>query len=125
MLYEVITGDFVLAGGEIAAMALIEACVRLLPGVLGSASSRITSYNVCYTKLLRAFIAMQIAGGIFGVTLAHAMFDLDVLQQSIKARAGAGQILGEAVATFGLVLTILGALRFRPESVAAAVGLFV
>lgn len=38
---EVSIGDFVLAGGEIAAMALIEACVRLLPGVLGSPSSAI------------------------------------------------------------------------------------
>lgn len=36
---EISIGDFVLAGGEIAAMALIEACVRLIPGVLGSASS--------------------------------------------------------------------------------------
>lgn len=75
--------------------------------------------------LAAAYIAVQIAGGVFGVTLAHAMFDLEILQQSIKARAGEGQVLGEAVATFGLVLTILGALRFRPESVAMAVGLFI
>lgn len=72
-----------------------------------------------------ACIGVQVSAGILGVLLAHAMFDLPILQVSLKARAGAGQALGEAVATFGLVLTILGALRFRPESVAAAVGLFI
>lgn len=72
-----------------------------------------------------AYMAVQIAGGIAGVLLAHAMFDLDILQQSLKARAGAGQMIGEATASFGLVLTILGCLRFRPESVPYAVGLFI
>lgn len=72
-----------------------------------------------------AYMAVQIAGGIAGVGLAHAMFNLDIVQFSVKARSSAGEALGEAVATFGLVLTILGALRFRPASVAAAVGLFI
>lgn len=76
-------------------------------------------------KLSAAYVAVQIAGGVAGVFLAHAMFDLELLQQSIKARTGLGQGLGEAVATFGLVLTILGALRFKPENVAMAVGLFI
>jgi len=75
--------------------------------------------------LTALYIVVQIAGGLTGVVLAHAMFDLELMQASTKARAGAGQAIGEAVATFGLVLTILGALRFRPESVAAAVGLFI
>ena len=72
-----------------------------------------------------AFIAVQILGGIVGVLLAHLMFDLDIIQQSIRPRQGGGQVLGEAVATFGLVLTILGCIRFRPESVPYAVGLFI
>ncbi|MEL7490232.1 MAG: MIP/aquaporin family protein [Pseudomonadota bacterium] len=71
------------------------------------------------------YAATQIAAGFVGVLVAHAMFDLEILQMSLKARTGAGQALGEAVATFGLVLTILGAVRFRPESVAYAVGLFI
>lgn len=75
--------------------------------------------------LAAGYMIVQIAGGLAGVALAHAMFDLDILQVSLKARAGAGQALGEATATFGLVLTILGCLRFRPESVAMAVGLFI
>ncbi len=72
-----------------------------------------------------AYVAVQATGAVLGVFLAHAMFDLDILQQSVNARAGAGQILSEGVATFGLVLTILGAVRFRPESVAPAVGLYI
>lgn len=71
------------------------------------------------------YIAVQIASGLIGVWLAHAMFDLSMMQTSLKARAGGGQALGEAVATFGLVITILGTLRFRPESVPYAVGLFI
>ncbi len=72
-----------------------------------------------------AFVLVQLAGGVAGVYLAHIMFDAEILQQSTNARAGVGQLTGEAVATFGLVLTILGALRFRPESVAMSVGLFI
>lgn len=72
-----------------------------------------------------AFIGVQIVGGVLGVLVTHAMFDVAILQESIKARAGTGQALGEAVATFGLVLTILGCVRFRPESVAMAVGLYI
>lgn len=72
-----------------------------------------------------AYVLVQLIGGIAGVFLAHIMFDTEILQQSVKARAGLGQITGEAVATFGLVITILGALRFRPESVAVSVGLFI
>lgn len=71
------------------------------------------------------YMAVQIIGAVIGVWLAHAMFDLDLLQVSLKARAGGGQALGEATATFGLVLTILGCIRFRPDSTALAVGLFI
>ena len=71
------------------------------------------------------YAGVQIVSGVLGVFLAHAMFDLDIMQLSLKARSGAGQVLGEAVATFGLVLAILGAVRFRPKSVAAAVGFYI
>lgn len=72
-----------------------------------------------------AYAALQIAGGIAGAVLAHAMFGLDLLQIGVKARTGVGQLLGEATATFALVLTILGAARFRPDNVAAAVALVI
>jgi glycerol uptake facilitator-like aquaporin len=71
------------------------------------------------------FVGAQIIGAILGVWLAHLMFDVPVLQEGAKARSGIGQVTGEAVATFGLVLTILGCMRFRPEAAPYAVGLFI
>jgi glycerol uptake facilitator-like aquaporin len=67
----------------------------------------------------------QVAGGILGVWAAHLMFDLPILQFSIKARTGLGQWSGEFIATFGLILTILGTLRSRPEHVPASVALYI
>jgi glycerol uptake facilitator-like aquaporin len=72
-----------------------------------------------------AYIAAQLAFGILGVWAAHVMFDLPVLQWSARARTGGGQWLGEAIATFGLILTILGTVRFRPKAVAASVALYI
>ncbi len=72
-----------------------------------------------------AFVAVQVAAGIAGVWAAHLMFDLPVMQYSIKPRTGSGQWLGEAIATFGLVLTILGTIRFAKPWVPASVGLYI
>jgi len=71
------------------------------------------------------YVIVQIATAIAGVILAHAMFDLDLIQSSTKARSGAGQALSEVTATFGLTMTILGCIRFRPDAVPFAVGLFI
>jgi glycerol uptake facilitator-like aquaporin len=71
------------------------------------------------------YIAAQIAGGIAGVWLAHLMFELPVVQISLTARTGAGQLLAEAVATFGLLLTIFGCLARTPAAVPYAVGLYI
>ena len=76
-------------------------------------------------KLAGAYFLVQIFSAIAGVALAHAMFDLELMQQSVKARSSFGQAIGEGVATFGLIITILGCVRFRPESTAMAVGLFI
>ena len=67
----------------------------------------------------------QVTGGIAGVLAAHAMFDLALLQTSVTGRSGAGQWFSESVAAFGLVVTILGTVRFAPEKVATAVGLYI
>ncbi|MFZ4687671.1 MAG: aquaporin [Polymorphobacter sp.] len=63
----------------------------------------------------------QLAGGLVGVMLAHGMFDLPLIQAGVKIRTGPGQWLGEGVATFALVLTVLGTLRHRPHWVPVAV----
>jgi glycerol uptake facilitator-like aquaporin len=73
-------------------------------------------------SLLLPYVAAQLAGAVLGAWLAHAMFDAALLQQSSKVRAGPGQWLAEAVATFGLILVIL---RVSPGRVAAALALYV
>jgi glycerol uptake facilitator-like aquaporin len=71
------------------------------------------------------YAAVQILGGLCGVVLAHAMFTEPLIQVSLTDRGGPGQWLGEFVATFGLLTAILGARRWRPDAVAACVGLYI
>ena len=71
------------------------------------------------------YLIAQLAGGLIGVIAAHLMFEAPIVAASLKPRTGAGQWLGEFVATFGLVATILGTLRARPTAVPYAVGLFI
>ncbi|MBB6412500.1 aquaporin [Mesorhizobium sangaii] len=72
-----------------------------------------------------AYVVAQIVGGIVGTFLAHAMFELPILQASVTVRTGAGQWLAEAVAAFGLVFTILAGLRFRSVAIPWLVGLYI
>lgn len=72
-----------------------------------------------------AYLVAQIAGAIAGVGIAHMMFELPVLQLSLTERTGAGQWLAEAVATFGLLATILGVGCRTPTAVPYAVGLYI
>jgi len=71
------------------------------------------------------YVVAQVFGGLAGVWAAHLMFELPVWQFSITQRTGPGQWLAEAVATFGLLLTIFGCVARRPESVPYAVGLYI
>jgi len=71
------------------------------------------------------YVIVQVIAGIFGAVIAHLMFDLPALMTSATVRTGPSQWLGEIVATFGLVATILGCLKARPSAVPYAVGLFI
>jgi glycerol uptake facilitator-like aquaporin len=70
--------------------------------------------------LLLPYIASQLIGAMLGAWLAHAMFDMSLLQFSSKVRSGAGQWIAEAVATFGLLLVILRAPANRVAAMVAA-----
>lgn len=72
-----------------------------------------------------AYVVAQLAGAVAGVLVAHAMFDLSILQLSHRARTGWGQALSECVASFGLITTILLTARARAEAVATSVGLYI
>ena len=71
------------------------------------------------------YIVAQVAGGIAGTMLAHAMFVLPLLDASMKMRSGGAQWLAEGVAAFGLIATILAGIRFERASVPWLVGLYI
>jgi glycerol uptake facilitator-like aquaporin len=68
---------------------------------------------------------VQILGAALGVWLAHAMFELPILQVSTTSRSGIGQWIAEWTATFGLLLTILGCTAVARTSTPFAVGLYI
>jgi glycerol uptake facilitator-like aquaporin len=76
-------------------------------------------------QTLAAYLMMQIGAAILGVWAAHLMFDLPVLQVSTKLRFGPGQWFAEFVATFGLLLTIIGCVARAPAATPYAVGLYI
>jgi glycerol uptake facilitator-like aquaporin len=71
------------------------------------------------------YMLAQVLGGIAGVWAAHLMFELPVLQISATMRTGVGQWLAEAIASFGLGLTIFGCVARAPAAVPYAVGLYI
>jgi glycerol uptake facilitator-like aquaporin len=75
--------------------------------------------------LAGAYVAVQALGAVLGVWAAHLMFKEPVWQVSAKLRAGPAQAFAEAVATFGLIVTILGCVRLRPAFTPMAVGLYI
>ena len=72
-----------------------------------------------------AYVAAQITGGLAGVWAAHLMFEEAFFQISATARTGPAQWFSEAVATFGLIFTILATLKARADAVPMAVGLYI
>ncbi len=76
-------------------------------------------------SLVTPYVAAQIGGAVAGVWLAHAMFDLSILQVSTTVRTGWGQWIAEATATFGLLVTIFGCISGAAQAVPFAVGLYI
>ena len=71
------------------------------------------------------YVFAQIIGALLGTFSAHLMFEEPIFQLSTQSRTGSGQWLAETIATFGLIATILGTLRWRPNALPYAVGLFI
>ena len=76
-------------------------------------------------RMALAYGAVQIVGAVLGAWAAHAMFDQPILQVSQKLRDGPAQAWSEFIATFGLLATILGTVRFRPDFTPVSVGLYI
>lgn len=71
------------------------------------------------------YVAAQVAGGIAGTVIAHAMFALPLIDASLKIRSGGPQWFAEAVAAFGLLATILAGIKFNRTAVPWLVGLYI
>ena len=71
------------------------------------------------------YVFFQIIGGVLGTFLAHFMFEMSIIQLSTNVRTGSAQYFSEVMAAFGLVLTILLGLKYKRESVATLVALYI
>ncbi|MBA3936162.1 MAG: aquaporin family protein [Planctomycetes bacterium] len=76
-------------------------------------------------KAVPGYLLAQVVGALAGVAAAHAMFGEPLFSPSHHARAGAGQLFSEAVATFGLLAVIWGCVRAHPRLVPFAVGAYI
>ena len=119
-----------LLGNTIATGAILFVLITMLGPISGAHMNPAVSLVAAWRGELAwrdaaGYIAAQLALGILGAWAAHLMFDLPTLQLSVKARTGVGQWTGEAIATFGLILTSLGTVRHRREWVPASVALYI
>ena len=119
-----------LLGNTIATGAILVVLIAMLGPISGAHFNPAVSlvFAVAGELPIAAFavyLVAQVAGGIAGTITAHLMFDMPVLQLSEHVRQGPSQFLSEVIATFGLLATILGCRRFRPEMIPVAVALYV
>jgi glycerol uptake facilitator-like aquaporin len=128
-----------LAGGNVALALLANtlatgAALVVLIAIFGPISGAhfnpaVTLYFVLRRELApatgAAYVATQLACAILGVYAAHAMFAMPLAEVSTRLRDGPSQWLSEFVATFGLLATIAGAIRFSPALTPALVGLYI
>ncbi len=128
-----------LAGGNVAIALLgntipTGAILVVLISILGPISGAHFNPAVSIVMALRGdlswgelvpYVVAQVVGACLGTLAAHAMFDLHLIQVSVTSRTGGAQWFAEMVATFGLLVTILGAVRVRPEFVPTGVGLYI
>jgi glycerol uptake facilitator-like aquaporin len=119
-----------LLGNTLATGAILYVLITIFGGISGAYFNPAVTLGFVIRRDLRLahampYIIAQVAGGVLGAMLAHAMFDLALVQASTTVRTGGAQWLAEGVATFGLLVTIYGCVQFRPQAVAAAVGLYI
>ncbi len=114
----------------IATGAILYMLITVLGPVSGAHFNPVVTAVMAYRKELPAelvpgYVVCQVLGAVAGVWLAHLMFDQSVFQVSGKIRWGTGQWIAEAIATFGLLLTILGCLKSNLSAIPASVALYI
>ena len=119
-----------LLGNTVATAAMLFVLITMLGPISGAHMNPAVSLVAASRRELAwrdaaAYAVVQLAFGVLGAWAAHLMFELPTLQLSVKARTGLGQWVGEAIATFGLILTILGTVKHRPLWVPVSVALYI
>jgi glycerol uptake facilitator-like aquaporin len=119
-----------LLGNSLATGAMLFVLITMLGPISGAHLNPAVSLVAVLRRELEPrdaalYVLVQLAAGILGVLVAHLMFDAPLLQFSPKVRTGMGQWAGEAVATLGLILTIIGTVRHRAAWVPASVALYI
>jgi len=114
-----------LLGNAIATGAVLYVLITLLAPISGAHFNPAVTLVLGRGRQRGAIVLAQVAGGVSGALLAHAMFGEPLYAASTHMRASRGEWLGEAVATFGLILTIRLGARFRPQAVPALVACWI
>jgi len=119
-----------LLGNTIATAAALVVLITIFGPISGAHFNPVVSLSFAIQgelpwRYFAIYLPAQLIGGLLGTVLAHAMFGQDLIQLGSHVRAGPGVLLGEIVATFTLLITIIGTLRVRRDAVAAMVGLVI
>jgi glycerol uptake facilitator-like aquaporin len=119
-----------LLGNTIPTGAILVVLISTLGPISGAHFNPLVSLASLVNRSMKpgevaSYIAVQIVGAILGVFIAHAMFDLPLLQASTTMRSGGPQWLAEIVASFGLLTVIFLSMRNAPQQVAMNVGLYI
>ena len=132
IMAESLTKDVALAllGNTLATGAILVVLISMLGPISGAHFNPAVTLIFALKRDLTPrdallYIAAQVAGGIAGTMLAHAMFALPLWDASLKMRTGGAQWLAEGVAAFGLVATILAGIKFNRAAVPWLVGLYI
>jgi glycerol uptake facilitator-like aquaporin len=132
IMAETLTKDVALAllGNTLPTGAILVVLISILGPISGAHFNPAVSLVFALKRELTprdtvGYVAAQVAGGIAGTVMAHAMFALPLIDASLKTRTGGPQWLAEAIAAFGLVATILAGIRFNRSAVPWLVGLYI
>jgi glycerol uptake facilitator-like aquaporin len=132
IMAETLTKDVALAllGNTLPTGAILVVLITILGPISGAHFNPAVSLIFALKRDLMPrdallYVAAQIIGGIAGTIMAHAMFELPLLDASLKMRTGGAQWLAEGVAAFGLVATILAGIRFNRSAIPWLVGLYI
>jgi glycerol uptake facilitator-like aquaporin len=132
IMAESLTKDVALAllGNTLATGAILVVLIAILGPVSGAHFNPAVTLVFALKREVTprdalSYMVVQVAGGIAGTMMAHAMFALPLLAASVKMRTGGAQWFAESVAAFGLIATILAGIRFERASVPWLVGLYI